>query len=458
MFDNLKLDRNKKELSEDEIAYLDTLSNDDILLLIDHCSKQYNYYNSMQQGLKLILNSVYGAFGNEFFVCSTKDIAGGITAMCRDIIKFMDTINEKYWFDFWHLDDDLHEHLGVTNVKQLDPSYKIRYDITSPWIDMQESISVDEIQQGVEEGTIQRKVPVSAYVDTDSLFICFEPGLNSCDYTDTPQSFIEKIAKFRLEPLFKKKLDNYAKKYNVKNIQDFELENVNESILFVAKKKYIKHTVWEDGRQYDRLTNIVPKGVDLIKRGTPKFARDKVMDIIMYIFDNSTTYNIKDLLKFVRDLKKEFEMTDIDDITQSTNINDYWSTGKIMDHDKYGPTGKMIDAPGIVSDKEELIMAKGTYYTRKAAGLYNHLLYKHPELNNYYQRIENGSKVKIYPCIHELNDKFCYLYGSFPKEFAPQVDYDELFEKTVSNSVNEYIHALGLPKLNKRLAVVISLF
>lgn len=452
--EKLNLDRNKDTLSEEEIAFLDTLSDDEVNKLIDECSKQYNYYNAMQQGLKLILNSVYGAFGNEYFVCSTKDIAGGITAMCRDIIKFMDTINETYWFNYWHEDIDLHEHLGITYAKQLDPSYKVRFDVTSSWVDLNEELTDEEIQTGVEEGTIQRKVPVSAYVDTDSLFICFEPGLESCDYKGNSQSFIEKIAKFRLEPMFKKKLDNYAKKYKVKNIQDFELENVNESILFVAKKKYIKHTVWEDGRQYDRLSNIVPKGVDLIKRGTPKFARDKVMDIILYIFDNSTTYNIKDLLKFVRDLKKEFEMTDIDDITQSTNINDYWSTGKIMDE----KTMKLIDGPGIVNDKEELIMAKGTYYTRKAAGLYNHLLHKHPELNNTYQRIENGTKVKIYPCVHELNDKFCYIYGSFPKEFAPAVDYDELFEKTVSNSVNEYIDALGLPKLNKRLAVVISLF
>lgn len=446
LIQNLELDRNKDTLSQEEIAFLDSLSDAEVQALINECSKQYNYYNAMQQGLKLILNSVYGAFGNEYFVCSTKDIAGGITAMCRDIIKFMDNINETYWYEYWHLDTDLHEHLGITYANKIDSTYKHR----ESGMDHDDEVTQEE----VEEGIYQRKVSVSSYVDTDSLFICFEPALNGCDYKGTPQSFIEKIAKYRLEPMFKKKLDNYAKKYQVKNIQDFELENINESILFVAKKKYIKHTIWEDGRQYDRLSNIVPKGVDLIKRGTPKFARDKVMDIILYIFDNSKTYNIKDLLKFVRDLKKEFEMTDIDDITQSTNINDYWSTGKIMDE----KTGKLIDGPGIVNDKDELIMAKGTYYTRKAAGLYNHLLYKHPELNNSYARIENGTKVKIYPCIHELNDKFCYIYGSFPKEFAPQVDYDELFEKTVSNAVNEYIAALGLPKLNKRLKVVLSLF
>jgi hypothetical protein len=61
----------------------------------------------------------------------------------------------------------------------------------------------------------------------------------------------------------------------------------------------------------------------LIKKGTPKFARDNVYKIIEYLFNNSKTYTLKDLLKFVRDLKKEFELTAIEEITKSTNINNY---------------------------------------------------------------------------------------------------------------------------------------
>jgi hypothetical protein len=175
------------------------------------------------------------------------------------------------------------------------------------------------------------------------------------------------------------------------------------------------------------------------------------MHIINYLFDNSTTYNIKDLLKFVRDLRKEFELTDINDIVQSTNINSYWSSKIIVD-------GQMIDGPGIVEDKDRLVCAKGTYYTIKAAGLYNNLLYKHPELINTYEVIKPGTKVKIYPCVDSDNDKFCYILGKYPKEFAPNVDYDELFQKTIAEQVNTYIKALGLPELNKRLKIVISLF
>jgi len=285
----------------------------------------------------------------------------------------------------------------------------------------------------------------------NSVMISFDYGMKSVDYQGVETDFIMKVCENRLSPIFKDKLEEYAAKFNVKNIQDFELENINDSILFVTKKKYIKHTLWEDGRWYDRLTNIAPKGVDLIKKGTPKFARDKVMNIIKYLFENPDTYNIKDLLKYVKKLRAEFEITDISEITPTTNINMYWSH-------KINVEGEFIDGPGIIQDREKLVWAKNTYYTVKAAGLYNHLLYQHPELINDYEIIKPGVKVRIYPTTHKLNNKFCYLVGSYPAEFAPPVDYDELFLKTVSDQVNYYLKVLNLPELNKRLRIIISLF
>jgi len=443
------IDRNKNELSNIEIEFLDTLSLDEINEILNYCDDKYNYHNAVQNAQKLILNSIYGAFGNEFFVCSTKDIAGGITAMCRDIIKYMDIINETYFYEYWHEDYELHEYLGITYANKLDPSW-IHRETKTPHDERDEKVTL----QHMEDGIYQRKNPVSFYVDTDSLFIGFQYVLESCDYKGTPQSFVEKISKFRLEPLFKKKLDNYAKKYHVENIEDFELENINESILFVAKKKYIKHTIWEDGRQYSRLTNIAPKGVDLIKKGTSSFARKKVKEVITYLFDNPSTYTLKSLLEYVRNIKKEFIITNIDEITTSCRISNMYTSGKIFDEKE----NVYIDAPGIINDTDKYEVAKGTYFTRKASGLYNHLLFINPQLQNNYAKIADGERVKIYPCISELNDKFCYYNGKYPKEFAPEIDYDKLFDDTITRQVNEYIESLGLPKLNKRLKVVMSLF
>lgn len=445
IIDFFEYNRNQEELSVNEIEFLDSLSIEQIESALKVIKNLGNRFDAIQMGLKLILNSIYGSFGNQHFVCSNKDIAESITIMGQLLIKYMDEINEKYWYDYWNTDTEMHDILGIdTNqVKKIDNSY-IHRDTKTEWTD-------EVTQQLIDDGVVERKVPVSVYIDTDSTFVSFQPSMDSCNWQNDEFDFIMKISKNRLEPLFKVKLNGLAKKYGVKNLQDFEMENISESVLFVTKKKYIKHVIWEDGRTYKRLSNIIPKGVELIQRGTPKFAREKILEIITYIFDNYKTYNIKDLLKFVRNLRKEFELADINDITKSTSVSYYWSSKEMVE-------GVIIDGKGIVNDKDDLVYGKGTYYMVKAAGLHNHLLNQHKELHEIHEFIKPGSKVRYYPCIHEKNDVFAYNWGKYPHEYAPPVDYDEQFLKTVTNTVNYYIEPLGLPALNKRLSIVMSLF
>src|SRR5690606_24117488 len=116
---NFILDRNKDGLTEEEKLFLDDLSDEEIKLLIEECSTAYNYFNALQDGLKLSLNSIYGALGNKTFVCSTKDIANAITTMSRDTIKLMDRTNEKYWYRKWHNDTEIHKMLGITKVEKI---------------------------------------------------------------------------------------------------------------------------------------------------------------------------------------------------------------------------------------------------------------------------------------------------------------------------------------------------
>ncbi len=439
------LDKSKTELTTGEIALLDKMSRAEIEELISEHDKNFNYFKAVEQGLKLALNSIYGAFGNEFFVCSTPDIAGAITIMGRDLIKYMDHINEEYWYSYWHVDTQLHEKLGINteDVKAIDPS----------WIHLASKTPYDgePTQQEIEDGVYQRKTPVTTYSDTDSNFVSFWPAMESCGWTGDPMDFIFTMSRERLEPLFIKKLNGYAKRYHVPNVQKFELENVNESVLFLAKKQYIKHTLWEDGSTYDRLSNLVPKGVPLIQKGTPPFARDKIMEIIKYLFDKHNSYQLKDILKFVKDIKKQFELADIEDLCKSTNCNSYWSKELIVD-------GMRIDGPGIIDEKETLKFGSKTYYTVKAAGYYNFLLNQNPELKSKYELIRPGTKVKYYYCKSDVNERFAYPIGAFPHEFAPELDRDEQFLDTITDQVNRYVKALGLPELNKRLSVIMPLF
>lgn len=448
--------------------------------------KEVDYYNALQLALKLVLNGSYGAFATSYFILYNNHVAGTITAQGRDLTKTMDRVNEDYWYNQWHLDHELHYKLGVKNVTQ---------------------ISKDE--------------PVSIYADTDSLFVSFKPAIDHCEWknlifnnqyldsisekfiiltndetkTSNPnclgvannisqleelikkdyeliladgnyvkdrtlnkminngvftseirwnwnceQDFIQGTDHFRYGGYFKKCLEDYAASFGVENKEDFELERISESMVNIAKKKYICHITYEDGIPYERLNYIYPKGVELVRSSTPAFAREKIVSIVKYLFSHPDTFNIKDLLKLVKGLRKEFELADIDDICMQSSVSKYET--KVL-NDKSLP----------------LQFVSGAHFAVKSAAHYNYLLSKSKEYQQKYEFIKSGTKIKYYCCKDKsVTDMFAYIRGSYPMEFAPQIDYDEQFAKSILSPVNSIIEPLGMPEITKRLSVVMDIF
>lgn len=252
--------------------------------------------------------------------------------------------------------------------------------------------------------------------------------------------FILGLDHYRYEGYFKKCLNEHADSYGIENKQDFELEKVSESIISIAKKKYIGHIIYEDGIRHDRFDYIYPKGVELVRSSTPTFARVKIMNIVNYLFANPDTFNIKELLKLVKSLRKEFELADIDDIALQSSVSNYET--------------KMLN------DKElPLQFTVGAHFAVKCAGHYNYLLSKNKELQQKYEFIKSGTKIKYYCCKDKsITDMFAYIRGSYPIEFAPEIDYDLQFSKSILSPINSIITPLGLPTITERLSVVMDIF
>jgi hypothetical protein len=260
-----------------------------------------------------------------------------------------------------------------------------------------------------------------------------------CWNWDNELDFIHGVDAFRYGEYFKKCLEEYAGSYGVKNREDFELERVSESIINIAKKKYIQHIVYEDGIPYDRLTYIFPKGVELVRSSTPAFAREKIVEIVKYLFANPDDFNIKDLLKLVKNLRKEFELADIDDISMQSSCSNYETK--------------------VIEDKERLEFVNGAHFAVKSAAYYNYLLNQNKNLQSKYEYIKSGTKIKYYYCKNKrVNDIFAFIRGSYPIEFAPEIDYDEQFMKSILSPINSIIEPLGLPEITKRLSVVLDIF
>lgn len=444
---------------------------DDIL----EAKKMADRYNSLQLALKLVMNGSYGALANKHFVLFCNGVASTITAHGRDLVQHMDIANEDYWYNQWHLDTELHlelekyrrileyinfndlsidfifgddeegkgrlmlekikteldiENTQCPKVKPIDPS----------WVDAITRIKVEKpIKGDTRTGAVVRNVPVSVYIDTDSLFVGYKPGIDSMGWDQDNLQFILKVSELRIQPHFKIKLDEYAAKYGVENKQDFELEQISKSIIFLAKKMYVKNVVWDEGVFSEPETSLQAKGVDLVRSSSPKFTRDKVYDILKYFFQNPNNMNDRELVKMVRNLKELFKLEPIENISMSSSCNNY--------------------AAKVIDDQDSLQIVKGAHHAVKAAALHNYLLNNNSDYKTKYSLLKSGNKIKYYYTTSKLNNEFAY--SVYPKEIADKyapIDIDKQFEKTILNIVNRFGSVLGLSPLNPQLTFTLSLF
>ena len=98
--------------------------------LLEMQKKSSDFYNT-EQGIKLTLNSIYGATGNAYFALFNPDVAESVTLQGQDIWKFAEKIVNRYFNEMWHLDTELHEKMGVRNVRPLNLDFIIYGDTDS---------------------------------------------------------------------------------------------------------------------------------------------------------------------------------------------------------------------------------------------------------------------------------------------------------------------------------------
>ena len=414
------------------------------------------------------------------------NVASSITAQGRDLTKTMNAVNERYWYEQWHLDFELHAKLGIKNITKISKSEptSIYADTDSLFVSFEPAIEHCEWQNLVidsintidepfvfleyrQESKIKNKNCLGHFRQVDDLrkflqenqvdlvlidgYFAKQRDFNSKELQeilndktirwnwDNELDFIQGIDHFRFGGYFKKCLEEYAESFGVENREDFELERVSESIINIAKKKYIQHIVYEDGIPFDRMTYIFPKGVELVRSSTPYFAREKIVEIVKYLFSHPDDFNIKDLLKLVKQLRKEFELADIDDISMQSSCSNYETK--------------------VLEDKDRLSFVSGAHFAVKSAAYYNYLLHQNKDLQAKYEFIKSGTKIKYYYVKNKkINDTFSFIRGSYPAEFAPEIDYDDQFLKSILSPINSIIQPLGMPEITKRLSVVLDIF
>jgi len=360
---------------------------------------------SYEQAIKLIINSIYGAFGNEYFHFYNVAIAETVTLQGQDAIKFTERMIEKYFSEFFHKDRQLLKALGVADGQEVKPI----------------------------------KGKVWKYTDTDSGYLIFEECMDAVNWQGGVKEFVLTLNKVRLADYVKKVLTEYAKGNNTENYLDFELETIAENAIWVAKKKYVQNIIWKDGKDYDNLSYIKTTGLEIIQSSTPPFCREKLIESVKFIFSKKklTVKHNTELVALIKDIKKEFKLSNIEKISMSRGISDY---------KKF-----------VLDDTDSMSLNKGCPIHVRAGAYHNYLLNQN-KLKGKYELINAGTKVKWFHADDDFCNVFAYKPGSFPIEFAPKINLEAQFQATIIDPLNRIIVPAGLPALNPSLAYTVSLF
>ena len=382
----------------------ETLSVEEIKAEILRLKKMSDNYKNEEQGVKLTLNSIYGALGNQYFACFNTEVAESVTLQGQDLIKFAEKIINKYFHEHWHLDTEIHEKIGVKNVRPISAEMVI-------------------------------------YVDTDSNYVNFGNVIASCDFDCTPLDFILKLNDLRLASYIKNCLDIYAKKWNTNNYQDFELEAISRNAIFLGKKKYIVNLTYEaPGKHYVDLTRIKPTGIEIVQGGTPPFAREKLIFLLKHLFETGRKFDIRTFVKMLREIKSEFKIQKPESISIGVGVNNI---------EKF-----------ILNDTTKFEVAKGCPMHVRASGYHNYIL-NNSKYKAKYSLIRSSEKIKYYFVAvnnEQENNVFGYLNGSYPYEYAPPIDFDAQFNRTILDPINRFIEVMGYNSLSPNLLLVSALF
>jgi hypothetical protein len=76
-------------------------------------------YDGMQNGIKVFINSIYGAMASPWFECYNISVAEAVTLQGQDIAKYASNVLDNYFINEWHNDKKLHEALGISYANKI---------------------------------------------------------------------------------------------------------------------------------------------------------------------------------------------------------------------------------------------------------------------------------------------------------------------------------------------------
>jgi DNA polymerase elongation subunit (family B) len=215
--------------------------------------KEISKYNNFQMARKIQLNSLFGAWGNEFFRFYDSNIAEGITITGQYIIR---TVGKA-------LDDYLNKICGTTDFKY------------------------------------------SFYSDTDSCYITLDPLVQKYFKNQSKEKIIDTLNKICEEKIVLAinkscdKISDYTNAFDKKIY--FKREAIADRGVWVAKKRYALNVYDNEGVRYKE-PKLKVMGLEIVRSSTPEPIRDGLRQAVKLIL----TSDEQTLQTYVREFESKY--------------------------------------------------------------------------------------------------------------------------------------------------------
>lgn len=269
----------------------------------------------------------------------------------------------------------------------------------------------------------------SDYFQFDDLIKLMEKNNGAIfeDSTDVLDSFSEQYVQEWLKDIF----DIHTSKMNADNYMVMKREVIAPKGCWRGIKKHYALIIKDEkGTRFEK-PKLYLKGSQFVSTAIPEYCKIKYDEAIEMLIgsDHPTSSETKSaIIKFVEDFREEFNKRDIKELCQSISVNDI---------EKY------------VSGIENKTPIKGAPKQVKAALAYNNYIKKLGLIEQGYQELQSGSKIRLLPLKsgHNLGswvDTFGFIDELPPKFDMRLIDYETLFKKNFSKYLTELFKELSL--------------
>ena len=226
--------------------------------------KEIATYGNQQMGIKILMNSLYGATSNEYFRYFDQRIAESITMSGQLTIRWAEQKINAYMNKV---------------LKTEDKDYVVA-------------------------------------IDTDSLYIRMGDLVSAVEPRD-PVSFLDKVATEKIEPLLAQAYEELKEYMNcAEQKMVMAREVIAEKGIWTGKKHYVLNVWNNEGVQYET-PKLKVQGIEAVRSSTPAVCRDLIKDTVKKILESDE----KTIQALISEERNNFRQLPAEDIAFPRSVN-----------------------------------------------------------------------------------------------------------------------------------------